>query len=56
MRTLVKVAWVAAIKGIDAGAAGMFIAIAAGFVVYGVLGVWLMLRTPDPVTATSKAG
>ena len=45
-----------AIKWLGAGATGMFIAIAAGFVVYGVLGVWLMLRTPDPSPATSKAG
>ena len=45
-----------AIKWLDAGATGTFIAIAAGFVVYGMLGVWLMLRTPDPVTATPNAG
>jgi Na+-driven multidrug efflux pump len=37
-----------AITWFDAGAAGVFIAIASGFAVYGLLNIGSLIRTPDP--------
>lgn len=38
----------AAVTLFDAGAAGVFIAIASGFAVYGLLNIGSLIRIPDP--------
>ena len=45
----------AAVTWFDAGATGIFVAIAAGFVAYGLANAWLLLRTPDPATRNPTA-
>lgn len=43
----------AAVTWFDAGPIGVFAAIAASFVLYGVLVLWAFLRTPDPAAPRS---
>ena len=45
----------AAVTWFDAGPAGVFAAIAAGFLLYGALTLRAFLRTPDPVTQQTNA-